>query len=682
MRTIVLSYMVTNIVCVVFVALLWRQNRKRFAGTAFWVVDFIFQSVALFLIVMRGAIPDWISMVFSNTLVTVGAILGFMGLERFLGKKGSQIHNVLLVIIFIFVHGYFALVQPDLAARNLNLALALLLICFQSVWLVWRRVEPGLRSLAFGVGAVNSLYCLLSLVRIAHYFITPHADNNYFQPVLFEALVLVSYQVLFILLTYSFILMVNKRLLMQIGTQEEKFSKAFHSAPYAITLTRPSDGTIIDVNETFLSMTGYRRTEVIGKKTIDLQLWENDKDRAEVVDILSRIDRVHGMELPFRGKNGEKIMGLFSAEMITIDGEKSILSSIGDITDLKRADERMRTLMERLRLATRVARMGIWDWDPGKNVLVWDEQMYALYGVKKEDFSGAYEAWLNGLHPDDRAASDETSRRALNGEKEYDTEFRVILPGGGIRTLKAIASVIRDRQGNPLRMIGVNYDITEHKHAEEVIHASLLEKETMLKEIHHRVKNNLQVISSLLGLQSSYIRDEESREIFQESQNRVKVMAQIHTMLYQSADLARVDFGGFIRDLAGRLQQSYGIARSPIEIHTDITDVSLTIETSIPCGLILNELVANALKYAFPEGLEGRIDISMKGEESQCILKIRDNGIGFPESVDFHKTQSLGLELVNLLVGQLNGKIDIEVHGGTTWTITFPIKYEREWRNG
>jgi two-component sensor histidine kinase/PAS domain-containing protein len=225
-------------------------------------------------------------------------------------------------------------------------------------------------------------------------------------------------------------------------------------------------------------------------------------------------------------------------------------------------------------------------------------------------------------------------------------------------------------------------DITDSKRVEEKIKASLLEKETMLKEIHHRVKNNLQVISSLLGLQCSYIKDEESREIFQESQNRVRIMAQIHTMLYQSADLARVDFGGFIRDLAGRLQQSYGGAGSPIEIQTDIANVSLSIETSIPCGLILNELVANALKYAFPEGKEGEIHIRMRSEDNRVALTVQDNGIGFPASIDFRNTQSLGLELVNLLVGQMSGTIDMQVGGGTTWTITFPIKNEREWRDG
>ncbi|OGP49710.1 MAG: hypothetical protein A2Y79_05335 [Deltaproteobacteria bacterium RBG_13_43_22] len=221
-------------------------------------------------------------------------------------------------------------------------------------------------------------------------------------------------------------------------------------------------------------------------------------------------------------------------------------------------------------------------------------------------------------------------------------------------------------------IVAVYDDITERKQAEEKIRASLLEKEIMLKEIHHRVKNNLQVISSLFGLQSGYIQDDKSREIFQESQNRVGVMAKIHTMLYQSEDLSKVDFGGFIRDLAGRLQQSYATAKSPIEIHVDIGEVSMTIETSIPCGLILNELVSNALKHAFPEGKGGEVKISMATEGDRFVLMVQDNGIGFPADVDFQNTQTLGLELVRLLVGQINGTIDLAVDGGTKFAITFP----------
>jgi PAS domain S-box-containing protein len=228
----------------------------------------------------------------------------------------------------------------------------------------------------------------------------------------------------------------------------------------------------------------------------------------------------------------------------------------------------------------------------------------------------------------------------------------------------------------------ISHDITDRKLSEEKVKASLLEKETMLKEIHHRVKNNLQVISSLLNMQSSHLQDEKAKEALQASMARVRTMAMIHTQLYQSQDLARVDFGLFIRDLISNISQSYGRAVSPVEIHVDAGEISLGIDNSIPCGLILNELVSNALKHAFPEGEEGEINIRMRSEDKRVTLTVQDNGIGFPGSIDLTNLKSLGLELVNLLVGQINGKIDMRVDGGTTWTITFPLKNEREWQNG
>jgi PAS domain S-box-containing protein len=318
---------------------------------AFLVFDFIFQAVALVLIVLRGAIPDWMSIVLANTMVIMGAILGFQGFERFVGKKGPQIHNYLLVIVFIFVQGYFSFVHPSLAVRTLNIAVALLLVCFQTVWLLWHRVEPGLRSLTFGVGLVNFLYCLISVSRIVKFFIEAHAQNNYFQSGTFEVLVLVSYQLLFILLTYSLVMMVNKRLLMELGTQEEKFAKAFHSAPYAITVTRLSDGQIIEVNDGFFNITGYRYEEVIGKTTLGLHLWEREEDRAAVAQELSERGKVHGREFQFRKRSGEMLTGLFSGEIISIDDHKYVLSSINDITERKWAEEEREKLIVQLQKA-------------------------------------------------------------------------------------------------------------------------------------------------------------------------------------------------------------------------------------------------------------------------------------------------------------------------------------------
>ena len=335
MKTVIFSNVITYIVCMLVILLLWRQSRNRFAGTGFWVFDYAFQTAALFLIILRGSIPDWMSMVLANTLVVAGALLGYMGLERFVGKKSSQVHNYVLLAAFACVHSYFAFVQPNLAARTLNLSVGLLIICFQCMWLLLPGVEPGMRRLTLGVGIVFGAYCLVSIVRIVEFFTGTHAKSDYFQSGSFETLVLISYQMLFILLTYSLVLMFNKRLLVEVKTQEEKFSKAFHSSPYAITLTRLSDGQIIEVNDGFVNITGYQYAEIMGKTTVGLHLWDKEEDHVVAVNELSKSGKVQGREFQFRKKSGEMITGLLSAEIIPINNQEFILSSICDITERK-----------------------------------------------------------------------------------------------------------------------------------------------------------------------------------------------------------------------------------------------------------------------------------------------------------------------------------------------------------
>jgi two-component sensor histidine kinase len=272
-------------------------------------------------------------------------------------------------------------------------------------------------------------------------------------------------------------------------------------------------------------------------------------------------------------------------------------------------------------------------------------------------------------------------RQFVKGIQNTYSEYPVITKEGGEIWLGQNTKLLV-HNGNVEGFQAIARDITALKQAEEKIKASLLEKETMLKEIHHRVKNNLQVISSLLNMQSTYLEDGKARQALQESIARVRTMAMIHTQLYQSQDLTKVDFGFFIRDLIGNISQSYGRAESRVKINVDTDKTRLGIDASIPCGLILNELVSNALKHAFPNEKEGKIDITMRSKDDRVELTVQDNGIGFPKSVDFTKVKSLGLQLVNALVGQMNGKIDIQVDGGTTWTIAFTVKNEREWRNG
>lgn len=222
-----------------------------------------------------------------------------------------------------------------------------------------------------------------------------------------------------------------------------------------------------------------------------------------------------------------------------------------------------------------------------------------------------------------------------------------------------------------LYIVMVVRDITERKEAEDKIRASLEEKKVLLREIHHRVKNNMQIISSLLNLQARYINDEQVVDILKESQNRVKSMAMIHEKLYQSSGLARIGFRDYINHLARFLSQSYVIDTERIRINTQVDDVFLDIDTAIPCGLIINELVTNSLKHAFPDKMEGNINIQLKETNDGYVLKVIDNGIGFPKNLDFKSTETLGLQLINNLVMQLDGTAELKSDNGTEFKIIF-----------
>ena len=238
----------------------------------------------------------------------------------------------------------------------------------------------------------------------------------------------------------------------------------------------------------------------------------------------------------------------------------------------------------------------------------------------------------------------------------------------------------REAQERAEELARINTDlegeIERRVEAEKKITASLREKEVLLKEIHHRVKNNLQIISSLLSLQAGQIEDGQVHEMFDVSQSRVRTMALLHEKLYQSGDLARVDFAEYIKSLVGFLFRSYGSQARGVTPQLDIADLHLGLDTAIPCGLVINELVSNALKHAFTDRSGGEIRVALHTDEERLILlEISDNGGGFPEDVDFRNTESLGLQLVVTLADQLGGEIDLDRSEGTTFRLTFrPIE--------
>jgi two-component sensor histidine kinase len=220
----------------------------------------------------------------------------------------------------------------------------------------------------------------------------------------------------------------------------------------------------------------------------------------------------------------------------------------------------------------------------------------------------------------------------------------------------------------------------EKERAEKgLIETRLTMQDTLLKEVHHRVKNNLQVIASLLNLQSRYVKDAQGLEMFKESRNRVESMALIHERLYHSHDATRIDFADYVHTLVAHLFAAYRTGAAAIALKLKVDNIALSVDTAIPCGLIIHELVANALRHAFPDGRPGEVCINLRASgDERFTLLVSDNGSGFPQAVDFRHTESLGLQLVNTLTEQLEGSIELQRNGGTTFTIAFTeLKYKK-----
>lgn len=224
---------------------------------------------------------------------------------------------------------------------------------------------------------------------------------------------------------------------------------------------------------------------------------------------------------------------------------------------------------------------------------------------------------------------------------------------------------------NGLIVLSSIIDITERIVANDKLKQALNEKEILLKEVYHRVKNNLQVVSSMINLQARNVKHDLARDLLQQSADRVKSMALLHEKLYQSKDLTRIDFKAYVHSLVGYLMFGYGDSPARIQIGLQIEDVFLDVDTAIPCGLIINELLSNALKHAFPDNLAGRVDISFRHDQNECVLEIADNGIGFPPGLDFKKSSLLGLQLVTTLTNQLLGRITLDRNQGSVFAIRF-----------
>jgi PAS domain S-box-containing protein len=474
----------------------------------------------------------------------------------------------------------------------------------------------------------------------------------------------------------------------------QRFADLFHRAPVGY-LVLDQNGFVQDVNETFCNMTDHLADQVKNNSVFDLI---SEKDRTWFMaryKAFYKKPEQKTMELELLTSGRETMPAGLNAISYTDSGKSDLedapllLLTVSDISVRKRAEQALRDQTDLL--AT------VFESSPNILMLVDANGRVEKINRAGSEFAGSPEEELIGLlggevfqcinafdglgcgrnsecpecpvrsrvmrsfESSEKILNDEGSLTVRRGAREIYIDFLI--------------STVPVQVGADLKVLVTIVDISERKGFEEKLKRLLQEKEILLAEVHHRVKNNMQIIISLLGLQGREIRDEHIRIAFEESRNRIKSMALVHEQLYRAGKYAKIEFGEYVDQLVTTLVNMYDIDPEKIQIQIDAEGIYLDLEKAIPCGLLLNELITNSLKYAFPDGRRGKLWIHLEAHKENMILEVGDNGVGVPDGLDLEAGQSLGLQLVKLLATHdLQGSVKLMHKEGTQYIVEFPVQ--------
>lgn len=466
----------------------------------------------------------------------------------------------------------------------------------------------------------------------------------------------------------------RKKAVEALKESEERFSKAFRSSPAPLVISEIATGKFIDVNEQWIRMLGHTREECLAKTSKELGIWSEPEDRDNAIELIKAKGYFKNVPIRFVTKNGEFRDTFWSAEKINLHGKEVMLSMIFDYTEQRMIEKALHKSEEKLKSIFRAAPIGIGLVSDRVFVEVNDE-VCSLTGYSREELIGNNARFLYPSEEEYNFVGQQRPRH-LTDKGIINVETKWLRKDGSIIDI-LLSSTPIDVAGIVFGITFTAVDITERKKTEEQIKKNLAEKEILLKEIHHRVKNNLQIISSLLFLQSQTIKEKEYEAVFRDSQSRVRSIALVHEKLYQTDDLANIDFAEYVKNLTEFIRKSYRLYKGEIEIRFELESIFVPINMAVPLGLIMNELLTNSFKYAFPDGGGSdtknkyiMIKFSSIGNE-KLTLSVSDNGVGLPDDFNPEESKSLGLKLVNTLVRQINGSLSINKKDDTTFTIGF-----------
>ena len=330
-----------------------------------------------------------------------------------------------------------------------------------------------------------------------------------------------------------------------------------------------------------------------------------------------------------------------------------------------------------LGLALDASGQAAWDWDVPAGRMTVSPGYFAMLGYDSRETSFPVDTLRPLVHPDDwdRTLARPARWVGAGGDERRRVQFRMRASHGEWRWIEASCRVVaRGARGEAVRVVGVNADVTDRRRAAEDLEQAVADRDALLREVHHRVKNNLQIVSSLLNLQLGQLRQPRMRELVRESCLRVQAIALAHERLYQSESLAAVDVGYYVRGLIASLSASFTRPGQVVDVACEADDVPLPLDMAVRLGLIVNELLTNAYKHAFRGRPRGAITVTLRREDDDSLrLSVADDGRGLPEGLDIARTETLGLQLVANLATQLGGRLVVERDGGARFVVSFPL---------
>ncbi|WP_239490077.1 PAS domain S-box protein [Luteitalea sp. TBR-22] len=455
--------------------------------------------------------------------------------------------------------------------------------------------------------------------------------------------------------------------------EERRFRAIFDSAFQFIGLLSP-DGTLLEANRTALDFAGLDAADVVGKPFWEARWWQVDAATTErlreAVAAAARGEFVR-YEAVVRGRGGHLTTIDFSIKPIRDAGGRVVLlvPEGRDIGDIRRAQDELHESEERFRSAFEAAAVGMALVAPDGRMLKVNQAFCEMLGYDAEALQAL--TFQAITHPDDLEADLAQAARLARGDiRSYQLEKRYLHRDGRVIWIRLTGSAVRDTRGNLVHFIAQVEDVTDHRQAQQALERTLAEKDMLLREVHHRVKNNLQVVSSLLSLQRRAVQDPATGDVLDDSRRRVLAMALVHERLYQGADLAAIDMRRYLHELVRQLCQSMAPAGVLLRSNVTADDHPVPVDVALPCGLIVNELVANVLKYAFVGRTAGALDVSLTRDGDDTVLTVSDDGIGLPV---VPREGSIGMRLVESLARQLHGSFQLQAHDGVRAVIRFPL---------